>query len=538
MRRPADYGFPMMEEFRPAQVQALEWAEEMAERGKRYLCLEAPTGVGKSLLAACWARRAYGPAKGLVLTHTLSLLRQYEGTLRVPRIEGRRHFYCNKAWSTCAEACRAGRSPCGYNCPYTRQWREASEFGVGVTTYSLWGVLPQLPEHYPLGVLVCDEAHLLLDAATDAQTLHLPCGYGVLDDVMWEAAEGRRPLSSALEKAARVLDEKSRGRHDELGAALHHLASWAGSAAARSRDGQACVITCVPHRWAELDSFCGPEHLPPYAWRVSPVWPDLLGFVHRHLPAADGRVMFMSATLSAFLPHGLFWDDRAVAEVRAGERTSPEDLVASLSLPSPFPAGRRPVFVWPAVRMSRHTDGVGYLALARAILRIMEHYRDAKGIVHLSSFSQVGRLCQALRQVAQGEGPPVIYHGPVPGGEPDRNRAISSFREAPAPCWLVSPSIHTGEDYPDDMARVNIVAKLPFPDRGDPLTDARCRDEARGKLFQAATTCSRLVQAYGRTTRSADDWSHTYILDANVCWLLAGHRDLFPTFFLEAVRWL
>ena len=44
-----------------------------------------------------------------------------------------------------------------------------------------------------------------------------------------------------------------------------------------------------------------------------------------------------------------------------------------------------------------------------------------------------------------------------------------------------------------------------------------------------------LVQAAGRSNRSEDDWSETFIVDEDVQWFLRDREDLAPEWFLEAI---
>jgi len=54
--------------------------------------------------------------------------------------------------------------------------------------------------------------------------------------------------------------------------------------------------------------------------------------------------------------------------------------------------------------------------------------------------------------------------------------------------------------------------------------------------WYAWQTALRLVQTYGRSVRSETDHAATYVLDSQFTWFLQQHRDLFPEYFLEAIR--
>ena len=61
------------------------------------------------------------------------------------------------------------------------------------------------------------------------------------------------------------------------------------------------------------------------------------------------------------------------------------------------------------------------------------------------------------------------------------------------------------------MSRFQIIVKVPYPNRNDRWIEAkRVKDGA----WYGWQTSIKLVQAYGRSIRSSDDWAKTYILDA------------------------
>jgi Rad3-related DNA helicase len=87
-------------------------------------------------------------------------------------------------------------------------------------------------------------------------------------------------------------------------------------------------------------------------------------------------------------------------------------------------------------------------------------------------------------------------------------------------------------DLPDEFLRFQILAKLPYPDLGDPWTAAR---QQRDPRWYAVETVKALVQSYGRACRHADDRGVTYVLDGQLERFLSHNRVLLPEWFLDAV---
>ena len=49
-------------------------------------------------------------------------------------------------------------------------------------------------------------------------------------------------------------------------------------------------------------------------------------------------------------------------------------------------------------------------------------------------------------------------------------------------------------------------------------------------------TALRLVQAYGRSIRSKEDWAKTYVLDSAFSPFAKKNRNLFPDWFKQSIR--
>ncbi|MFA5434374.1 MAG: helicase C-terminal domain-containing protein, partial [Candidatus Paceibacterota bacterium] len=85
-----------------------------------------------------------------------------------------------------------------------------------------------------------------------------------------------------------------------------------------------------------------------------------------------------------------------------------------------------------------------------------------------------------------------------------------------------------GPEYP-----MNIVAKVPFPNLGDDWIQARNKYD--NYMWYSKTVAIQVQQACGRTTRTLNDNSMTYILDGSFGPLLARNKNLFQKWFLDAL---
>jgi Rad3-related DNA helicase len=206
-----------------------------------------------------------------------------------------------------------------------------------------------------------------------------------------------------------------------------------------------------------------------------------------------------------------------------------ESAVRLLSSPSPFPLEQRPIVYRPVGRLSRDTlAGLEPALFAEVAALLAAHPRD-KGLVHAGSYAMARRLVADLAARAPAEARRLIF---VESSEAKR-RALEHHRASPLPTVLVSPSLREGVDLPDDFLRFQVVAKLPYPDLGDPWTRARRERDPR---WYALETAKALVQAYGRSCRHAGDYGVTYVLDAQFARFVQVYRVLLPEWFLDAAE--
>jgi Rad3-related DNA helicase len=98
---------------------------------------------------------------------------------------------------------------------------------------------------------------------------------------------------------------------------------------------------------------------------------------------------------------------------------------------------------------------------------------------------------------------------------------------------LISPSLHTGLDLKDHLSRFQIITKVPYPNVADKWTSEKRKINKEWYYWQTAL---RLVQAYGRSVRSKDDWAKTYVLDSAFNYFVKVNNNILPKWFLSAIR--
>jgi Rad3-related DNA helicase len=92
-----------------------------------------------------------------------------------------------------------------------------------------------------------------------------------------------------------------------------------------------------------------------------------------------------------------------------------------------------------------------------------------------------------------------------------------------------------GEDFTGDLGRIQLIAKVPYPDLGDKLTRLRSEEPGMGRRMYAAMTLAKIAQTAGRVMRHEDDFGETVILDGSFRRLWQWHKDLAPDWFKDVL---
>ena len=77
------------------------------------------------------------------------------------------------------------------------------------------------------------------------------------------------------------------------------------------------------------------------------------------------------------------------------------------------------------------------------------------------------------------------------------------------------------------------MTKIPYPNLADRWINAKRDLDSEWYYWQTAL---KLVQAYGRSIRSKEDWAKTYILDSAFNGFVNRNRNLFPNWFMQAIK--
>lgn len=507
---PADLALPeKFTSWRPGQ---LETAAKVAGSDKYAFLLDAPTGSGKSLIAAAVQRLAEKNVAYLCTTKQLQdqLLHDfpYARTLK-----GRSNYRCLKYPrmfpSVTAEFCSHTEDrPCEHysDCPYVVAKRMALRAPLAVLNTAYF-----LAEANFVGgfseqeIVVVDEFDTIEDqlmnfievAITQKQLTRLnipPPKYKTKFEAWVEWARGAirliAPEAESLRREATsdwsTFDLDLLRRKQQLERLLSKLRFF---------------VSEVDKNWVW---YPGTDR-----WVFKPVW--VSKYAQGSLWKHTKKVLGMSATIL----------DARQASVNVGLFTKGYSYK---SLPSPFPKENRPVFYEPCANVVNRNMDVALPKLASALEDIMNKHEKDRILVHTVSYKVRDYLKNHIASKR------IITHATT-----DRIQVLETFKASNRPLVLLSPSMDRGVDLPDDECRVVVIAKMPYPDLSDPQVNKRVHASADGNTWYAHKTISAIVQMSGRACRSAEDHATTYVLDAQFGKLYKEYKGYFPGWFKEAV---
>ena len=208
--------------------------------------------------------------------------------------------------------------------------------------------------------------------------------------------------------------------------------------------------------------------------------------------------------------------------------SSEDNSTKFIQIQSDFPIENRPIFPLSVeyLNFSNLQQMNVKSKISRAIDNIMHIHSNDKGIIHTSSYEQLNFIKDNLSKTNSRR---LILTDP----EIERDEVIREHSESKKPTVLISPSLHTGLDLKDNLSRFQIITKVPYPNISDKWTSEKRKINEEWYYWQTAL---RLVQAYGRSIRSKDDWAKTYVLDSAFNYFIRVNKNILPKWFLSAIR--
>lgn len=525
---------------REQQKIAAEFAiDQIENHSKRFIVIEAGTGVGKSAIGLTVARYLYNNAKtddaiyengSYFLTTQKILQQQYisdfggiQGIMK--SVYSSTNYRCSREKSkSCKEVqqllrvdnpevknCRKCLSDCNYKKSkkdFLDSYESVTNFPYFITESAYSGKI------VPRKVLVIDEAHniekelskfveVLFSERFSKSVLkikwpnqHTPGAiYRWIRDVYHPKAQSRLTFfEQEIEKKglkSKLADfEKLSKNYDMLSGHVEKVVLFL-----KTYSSDNWVLESIPAVGRSGRKF-----------KFRPI--DISNYAQSYLFRLGYYVICMSATI---LDINTFCQTLGLNS----------NDVGFISLASPFKPENRPVVFLDTGYMTRNSIDKSLKNVASAVRELLKQHKHEKGVIHCHTYKIANYIKNNVRDKR------LLVHDPT-----NRDKILEKHKKSKQPTVLISPSMSEGVDLKGDLSRFQLICKVPYPYLGDPIVKKRMNKYSDWYPLQTAMT---VVQSAGRSVRSSEDQAVTYILDSDWYRFYSKNKKLFPQDFKDAL---
>ena len=515
-------------DYRGAQEQALADIRDAFQAGNDVVLVRAPTGSGKSLLARAVAGCAATPGEAapeepIGAYYTTPQVSQLDDVATDSLLEdlniirGKNNYSCILPGET---ETPVNQAPCArerefdcqvkHRCPYFSDRAIAANRSIAAMTLAYFMQTAGSDVFGMRDVVVIDEAHGLGDWAEMYAAIDL----GPETVPPWE--DVAPPDIGDLEDAAKYAD-------------------YLQTICTRGLENLRGNAELTPEEVAKRD-------------RLTELRSDLKWFTEEYRdpesattwvvdqPDGEGtRVTIKPMNPERYLAHTVWDRGRKFALLSAtilnkeafcaNVGLDPAD-VALVEVPHTFPVENRPLYDVTQGKMTYEHREETLPAIARVLVRIMQHHPDEKGLVHCHSYAIQDTLETLLSDF--GVGARLRSHD-----REDRDGQLAAWQRSDDPGVFLSVKMEEALDLQGDLCRWQLLCKAPYPNTRDSRVARRLEDGQWGWYYR--TALRTVIQACGRVVRSPEDHGVTYLGDDSLLDLFERARTDMPGWFAAQV---
>ena len=514
------------DEVRPAQDKAIQFAlDSFVNKNKRFVIIEAGTGVGKSAIGLTIANYLGGGA--YFLTTQKVLQAQY---MRDFKSEGLRsltsstnfrcQYYKTKDCSSALRELKISKDQrfkacCGGGCVYKKAKGDFINAELGTTNFPYFMAETNYSAQLtPRKLLVIDECH----------NVEIQLGNFVSIEISEHFAESILKLKvPELKTMYQVVNWVKSDYLPRLGRIKAHMENQIEKFSLGTKLKEFVAVSkryeLIDKHLCKLNRFIAvynkdnwvmneitTEGRSKRKWEFKPI--DIAPFSEDNLFKSGEKILLMSATIM---------DKDAFCQILG---INPKEA-AFISIPSPFKKENRPIIYAPVAKMGMRDIDASLPKIAEAVKAILEQHKNEKGIIHCHSYKVTKFLKENIRNKR------LLTHDAE-----NRDKILAKHQADPRPTVLLSPSMTEGVDLKGDASRFQIICKIPYPYLGDKLVKKRMN---KWSWWYPLQTAKVVVQSVGRSIRNEEDHAVTYILDAGWDYFLKKNKSIFPKEFLESL---
>ncbi len=526
--------------FEKTRIQQDLILEKLEKTKKRFILIEAPTGVGKSPIAICasrWAASQFDSKKSLytddkgverkvgsyILTVNKALQKQYANEFEeVNNLSSKENYPCHDhencligrtIYDSLTEKEKEGHICNRASCNYFQAKDRFIGGEIGVTNFAFFlNETTYAGEIIPSRLLIIDECHRIENQLMSfveqsfngliterLYNIGIPDLKNMVSYAEWLSKEYLLALNAALSKEVEAIKKAAKSKNKE--AVIRHSERKASILRKRCRLNRFLNPfredpKTIKEHWV-MNKFTKKGKL---NLEFKPI--EVSRFAEEHLFKYGEQVIMMSATIL---------DKKAFFK---SLRVDPSDCTF-IRTDSPFSEDSRQVHIVPVSKINNRNKKEALPKIADTVKTIInEIHPEDKGIIHTHSY-------EIQQFILNNVGSPrLVMHT-----KGNREEQLEYHKTVDKPTILLSPSMYEGVDLKDNTSRFQIVIKMPFPYLGDKQVAAK---KKRFKGWYEHQTAISLIQSFGRSTRNEDDYSITYLLDSNFVWFYERNKHLFP----------
>lgn len=526
---------------REQQLEAITFSlDSVKSEGKRFVVIEAGTGVGKSAIGLTLARllnegNSEGFLPGAYFLTTQKILQEqyvkdfggFSGPMK--SIKSSSNYCCNfNKGTSCGESLRALKTAdknsrffksCAFNCVYKKAKDAFIDGTEGVTNFPYFLAETQYSGKItPREVLVIDEAHNIDNELSkfieitisekfckSFLNMSIPTGMTQLQYIKWVSDVYLKTTVSKLSHLEKMM-EKYVGLKEKIRSG--EFASIAKKF--EMLDKHVCKLRRFldlynKDNWVMND--IPQDSRSSRKLQFKPI--DVSPYAKEMLYDYGKYVVLMSATIL----------DKDAFATSVG---IPKEEMAFLSLPSPFPTDNMPIIYAGIGKMTYSSIDSTLPKMVEAVKQIISEHKNEKGIIHCHSYKVASYIKNNIRSSR------ILIHG-----SDNRDQILEKHKKSKKPTVLISPSMTEGVDLKGDLSRFQVICKVPYPYLGDKLIKKKMN---KWKWWYSLQTAKTIVQAVGRSVRSKDDKAVTYILDSDFERFYRANSSIFPAKFRECLK--
>jgi Rad3-related DNA helicase len=546
------------EEFKPREIQKeiLEGIEQKIKSGYKTIILSAPTGVGKSLIAATLARYC---GSSFIVTASKQLQDQYSKDLKfLMPVKGKSNFACLRLMEqesitlsdtknaiqrglTCEKGLceetitkngKKVREVCKFKpklgepdavtgdlCHYYDQKYRALTSPHSIWNYASYFQLMKFSknvysEYVSKPIAIFDEAHKIEDQiiqfiGVDIYNTYLTeCGINANTYDMTEIGM----IVQLLDDLAKSYSEQLRKLQESRSFALNP---------------DYVLLSKLESRYEKMAN----AHAEMYSNKNNFVVNDPYRDERGNFRSVSIKPLDISKYVKAFfgIEHQIFMSATIDKESFCENAGLEPSKVGFVDTPrSPFPPDKRRINFLNTRKLSYSSSKDDELAVIKKIDDILSQHDSERGLILTSSEKRCldirNNLSEKNRRRIR-----ICHSRNENGMTQDEILQEHSFDDDGV---LLSSSLWEGVDLKDDLSRFQIIAKVPYPNLSEKRTKIKMQ---KFPLWYKSQTLTKLLQGFGRSIRNEDDWAVTYVLDSAASDLLLQNKSMIPKSYQDVL---